>query len=616
MAFLALLRWPGFRSFEFSAEELLLRLPLVGSEVFSNKTAGCEVAVARRQERKTDRAVQATFVDQEKGWLAIGDVRIFDAPGAASPTSGLERLVATFAERGADGISRVHGEFAFVILDWRRAIAYAFRDQVGSCPLYFRVFPQGIAFASDLRHLLGFRPVADEPLDAQRVGDYLGDALSSSGHTFFENIRQLVAGHRLEAKVDRLEQSRYWVPETAPLTSLTYGEMVEEWRRLFHRAVTLRLDSDYPMASYLSGGMDSGSIVGAAHMEYVNRPQQRPPFFTLSARFPGTTYDETELIEDATRAVPLFRPLTWDGTAPDSQDLESPLLAMPGLREGLGRGPQTDMTLIRRHDIRTVFSGFAGDELGWSHGYFRDLVARCEFRHLAEELRFFPSWRARARRLRADLRGVTTTRTGAKQMPTWAGKRLREVTQEDHLQRDLEPVFRSFSQAAKWSMVNLPRVAYVIELKQTRLADVGARLALPYRDLALIEFVMRIPWRLNAPRGDVRKVQRDAVTPYLSPGVAQNRHKTLFGAALRRQVQANENRIQALLDDSQWVSSAFILQGEARAAFRALKVADPFVTRMRDWLPFWRIAVFEAWHREILHYHGPRENDDARRYAQ
>jgi len=74
MAFLALLRWPGFRSFEFSAEELLLRLPLVGSEVFSNKTAGCEVAVARRQERKTDRAVQATFVDQEKGWLAIGDV--------------------------------------------------------------------------------------------------------------------------------------------------------------------------------------------------------------------------------------------------------------------------------------------------------------------------------------------------------------------------------------------------------------------------------------------------------------------------------------------------------------------------------------------------------------
>jgi hypothetical protein len=605
-AFSALLQWPDSPAFEHSAEELALRVPLPGAEIVARKASGCEVAVARRPRNAVNRG--AIFVDARKHWLCVGDVRVLDPPQPNAPRDGsdLERVVRIFGEQGLAGISKIHGEFSLVILNWQQRTAQALRDQLGARPLYFRELPQGMAFASDLRQLLAFGPPAEEPLDAEMVSDYLRDDFSHRGRTFFSNIRQVVPGHSLEVTRGRvLRQARYWFPEITPLSHLSYGDMIEEWRRRFRLAVVLRMDSDQPMASYLSGGMDSGSIVGVAHEAYVGSPHGRPPFFTLSALFPGTPYDETSLIADANQAAPSFHPLTWDGTPPNSLDLDSPLLAMPGLREGLARGPQTDLALMASHDIGTVFSGFGGDELGWSHGYFRDLISRGDLCRLAAEAMRFTSLRGWSRVLRADLRGLGARKPSAYRIPKWAGRRLRAAFEVSRGREDAALQFPSYSQSAKWSLVNLGRLEYATELTQLMLTDVGARLALPYRDLALTEFVLRIPWHLQAPGGDVRRVQRDAVAPYLSPAVRRIYKKTLFGGALQRQLGANEERIRARLHARRWVSEDFVLQDEARSAFESIRREDPAKARIRDWLPFWRIAIFDSWHDGILNYHEP-----------
>src|ERR1700690_4440426 len=154
--FSALLRWPTGRPFGLSAEALLCPTSSTPDvEVASRKISGCEVAVALRPERKTDRVEQAIFVSPDQHWLAVGDVRLFEAPeaGGVGARSDLERAVRIFSEQGGRGVSRIHGEFAFVIMDWQAGTAQAFRDQLGARPLYFRGLPQGVAFASDLRQL-------------------------------------------------------------------------------------------------------------------------------------------------------------------------------------------------------------------------------------------------------------------------------------------------------------------------------------------------------------------------------------------------------------------------------------------------------------------------------
>lgn len=184
--------------------------------------------------------------------------------------SDSEVLLAAFIHWGVNCLERLRGMFALAIWDRKNAALYLARDRFGKKPLYIREFNDGFAFGSEVKSLLAL-PGTEPRLNEQALAQYLVFRYVPAPRTFFDGIRKLQPGHFAIYQDGRLTERRYFVaPEaTASEHRLDEQETVDAFRNLLKESVRLRLVSDVPFGAYLSGGVDSSSIVAlmSGHLE-------------------------------------------------------------------------------------------------------------------------------------------------------------------------------------------------------------------------------------------------------------------------------------------------------------------------------------------------------------
>ncbi|HWB07051.1 MAG TPA: asparagine synthase (glutamine-hydrolyzing) [Verrucomicrobiales bacterium] len=179
-----------------------------------------------------------------------------------------EVLLKGYAHWGRDVLNRLNGMFAFALWDRRERTLVLARDRYGIKPLYYGQFGDAFLFASEVKAMRE-HPDFRRGLDREALLEYFTFQNLFTDRTLFENVRLLPAGCFLTIKADGSSAPslhRYWdyrfvesEPETADDEAL-----IEELDRLFRQAVTRQLVSDVEVGSYLSGGMDSGSITAIA----------------------------------------------------------------------------------------------------------------------------------------------------------------------------------------------------------------------------------------------------------------------------------------------------------------------------------------------------------------
>lgn len=181
--------------------------------------------------------------------------------------SDTEVVLAAYAEWGEDCLARFNGMFAFVIHDPNRQRFFAARDRFGVKPLYVAKVGGGLAFASELKQILQL-PGVRRVLNREAAADYLIATLF--GHrreTLLEGIECVPAGHSLSVATqgtgEQCPEPRRWY-ELKPSTGagLTDEEAIAGFKSLLVDAVRLRLRSDVPVGTCLSGGLDSSLLVG------------------------------------------------------------------------------------------------------------------------------------------------------------------------------------------------------------------------------------------------------------------------------------------------------------------------------------------------------------------
>src|SRR6185503_6922110 len=184
--------------------------------------------------------------------------------------SDTEVLVHLYEEEGAAGIKRLRGMFAFAIWDSTRRRLTLARDPFGKKPLYYSVLPRGIYFGSELKTLR----VPDVPLeldhDALRL--YFQLLYIPDPYTAYKSIRRLPAGSSLTYDASGTACiEKYWtfpVPSGEADTALSEEELCATVRTTFDRAVKARmLAADVPIGAFLSGGIDSGSVVASMALQ-------------------------------------------------------------------------------------------------------------------------------------------------------------------------------------------------------------------------------------------------------------------------------------------------------------------------------------------------------------
>jgi asparagine synthase (glutamine-hydrolysing) len=195
-----------------------------------------------------------------------------------------EVILALYEAYGLECVSRLRGMFAFAIWDAPRRRLVLARDRLGEKPLFYRVDPSGLSFASELKALL----VEDVPaLDPVAIHHYLTFQYVPAPRTVFAGIRKLPPGHFLVYEKGSFSERRYWsLSYDQKRTGLNEREAQAELRRLLEEAVRLQMVSDVPHGALLSGGLDSSSVV-ACMSRLAGRPVK-----TFSVGFKEPSFNE------------------------------------------------------------------------------------------------------------------------------------------------------------------------------------------------------------------------------------------------------------------------------------------------------------------------------------
>jgi asparagine synthase (glutamine-hydrolysing) len=171
-----------------------------------------------------------------------------------------EVLLRAYIQYGTRCVTRFNGMFAFAIWDEHERTLFLARDRLGKKPLYYAEDAEGLVFASELDALRHF-PQIDLSLDLQAVHDYFAYQFIPSPRSIYQGIRKLAPAHYLLYRNGQLRLHRYWYPPLPTDSPVTEGNAVAELIDLVDDAVRLRLRSDVPLGTFLSGGIDSTLIV-------------------------------------------------------------------------------------------------------------------------------------------------------------------------------------------------------------------------------------------------------------------------------------------------------------------------------------------------------------------
>jgi len=217
-----------------------------------------------------------------------------------------EVILAAYVQWGKACLDKFNGMWAFAIWDEQEKTLFLARDRFGIKPLYYTFTDYSIAFASEtiaFKNLDGFK----RNINGERLKEIVENSLAHEGLglTIYDNIYQILPGHTLTIQKGKpLPKQKRWYDIRAKIikgNTNTYEENVKIFYDLFENACKIRMRSDVPLASALSGGLDSSSVYSMVHhisgKSNSNNRQATQCKKAITAVFPGTEMDEKQYAE-------------------------------------------------------------------------------------------------------------------------------------------------------------------------------------------------------------------------------------------------------------------------------------------------------------------------------
>ncbi|MEO8392844.1 MAG: asparagine synthase-related protein, partial [Chloroflexota bacterium] len=313
------------------------------------------------------------------------------AERSTTPDSAL--ILRAYEQWGEDCTAHLVGDFAFAIWDGRQQRLFCARDHIGARPFYFYHSPTLFAFATDPAGLLAFDNPSGVPggLDERQVAAYLEmPMIFPKRQTFYRDIFKLPAGAQISVSADGLHERLHWSPELRErIVYKDPREYADHLRALIEEAVRARLRTPFPVAAHMSGGLDSSgvTVIAARLLRQQNRELVRaytwsPP---ISDEYPLMPNDERARIQQicATEGV------VWESCDERPQDVRA------FYTHDIAADNQTDLSTEQfvlkhaaAHNVRTILSGWGGDDAVTHHGdgYLPDLLAGGHWLWLAKRI--------------------------------------------------------------------------------------------------------------------------------------------------------------------------------------------------------------------------------------
>jgi asparagine synthase (glutamine-hydrolysing) len=194
-----------------------------------------------------------------------------------------------FEDQGIQSLEKIRGEFSYILYDEHKDELFAFRDRFGIKPLFYARYNNQILIASEMKAL--FAAGVPARWDEKNLYQSLHFA-SLQSSTLYQNVFQVPPGHYIHIKKNHFSVNEYWdtnYPKKSDLRFKSEEEVTEKIKEKIDESILIRTRSDVPIACYLSGGVDSSSVLGIAN----RLCDKKIPAFTIA--FDHHDFDESDL---------------------------------------------------------------------------------------------------------------------------------------------------------------------------------------------------------------------------------------------------------------------------------------------------------------------------------
>ncbi|NVL89479.1 MAG: asparagine synthase (glutamine-hydrolyzing) [Desulfobacterales bacterium] len=300
--------------------------------------------------------------------------------------SDTEVIIHLYEEYGDDGITRLNGIFAFALWDGRKNRLLLARDRYGAKPLYYTIQNNILSFASEVKALLQVDGI-NAKLNYQALSEYFTFQNTFGDATLFDGIKLLEPGHLLVIEGKNITKKKYWDFDFDDGDDQGEAFYIKRLREIFEQVIERQLISDVPVGSYLSGGLDSGSITAFAS-KFI------PRLMTFTGGFDVATavsienfFDERDKAELISRefGTEHYQMVIHAG------DLEWALPRVIRHSEDLRVGmsyPHYYLSQLASKFVKVVLAGPGGDETLAGYPWRYDLVKNCKSCREFEEVTY------------------------------------------------------------------------------------------------------------------------------------------------------------------------------------------------------------------------------------
>ncbi len=445
--------------------------------------------------------------------------------------SDTEVILAAWQTWREDMLLRFNGMWALAIFDIQTKSLFLARDRFGIKPLLYAISPESFVFASEQRAIVQSGLIATS-VDVDVARRLLLDAFGVEGseRTLCKEVRRLQAGHCMWLREGRLEMRRWWrTVDHLPSLPKTEAERVERFHELFQDAVALRMRSDVPIGTCLSGGFDSSAVLCtmAAHEKAGMGPRDNAAWrHAFVATFPGASNDERPMAEEAAAWAQVDPTFVEIGPNDALTDLDRILNDNDDVYIGLPSAIWLIYRELRRQKVVVSLDGHGADEL---MGAYRQEGQSAAFR-IRNVLAGFSSnseWARRSvdllRALMVKRQGHYFLRGGLRDIPA----QFPLVGDDDALPPDWGPLNRRLYRMFHGTV--LPTI--LRNFDRISMAH-GIEVRMPFLDWRLVTYTMALPEASKSHDGYTKMVARRAMADRMPESIRMGRRKVGFNSPM------------------------------------------------------------------------------------
>jgi asparagine synthase (glutamine-hydrolysing) len=505
-----------------------------------------------------------------------------------------EVLLTAYQQFGPDCLHLLNGMFAFAIYDAENRSLFLARDRFGIKPLYYLRQGGKLFFASESKALMGL-PNIHKQVNPQALFDFFAfNRTDIFDETFVQAIKRVPKGHYAKVSGSQMQIQRWW----SPLEFIGKGgveqdrDAIDHIHDIFIDSVRLRMRSDVPVGSCLSGGLDSSILVGVLYAFGL----ADEAFQTFTASFNGHPLDETSYIDDLNRQYPFRNHRTY----PTAQDALKQLDIFVYHNDE----PTTNasffsqylvMGLAKKMGVTVLLDGQGGDEnfagYQYFHGFYMNGLLRSgQYAAFINEISKNILRKQDISAYQTLLYQLAPPRLQAvliqKTVPF-----LKKTFFQEHIHNSR--IFNEFFDSPDLNTSLARHFQYKLEhllrMEDRNSMAFSLEARVPYLDFRFVEYLLGLKADLKIHAGETKRLQKAALGYYSTPTILNRTDKIGFGTPLDDWMNSTDWKNHTI-DSVNYLCSHF---------------PEIFTTDFLDKLTYtgyhrWKVNQLASWHQQFI----------------